>query len=334
MAKTLLQFTKKGIYCPQAKVYIDPWKSVKKAIITHAHADHSRKGMEQYLAHHYSIPIMKARLGNNINIQGLAYGEVININGVNFSLHPAGHVVGSAQVRVEYKGEIWVVSGDYKTEYDGLSTAFEAIKCHTFITECTFGLPIFQWQPQNEIISNIEQWWRKNQEDKVCSVISAYSLGKAQRLLHNLPDIGSIYVHNAVSQMNKAIEVNGIQLTNTYQVINGDLSKSDFQKALIITPNGGLGNNLQKQIGKFVTASCSGWMQLRGARRRQNLDKGFVLSDHADWTGLNDAITLTGAENVICTHGYSETFSSWLREKGLNASTEHTLFQGEEGDTV
>lgn len=334
MAKTLLQFTKKGIYCPQAKVYIDPWKSVKKAIITHAHADHSRKGMEHYLAHHYSIPIMKARLGNNINIQGLAYGEVININGVNFSLHPAGHVIGSAQVRVEYKGEVWVVSGDYKTEDDGLSTAFEAIKCHTFITECTFGLPIFQWQPQSEIISDIEQWWRKNQENKVCSVLSAYSLGKAQRLLHNLPDVGQIYVHNAVFQMNKAIEENGIQLKNKYQAINYDLSKSDFEKALIITPNGGLGNSLQKQIGKYVTASCSGWMQLRGARRRQNLDKGFVLSDHADWTGLNDAIKSTGAENVICTHGYSETFSTWLREQGLNANTEHTLFQGEEGDTV
>ncbi|MCB0501514.1 MAG: ligase-associated DNA damage response exonuclease [Bacteroidetes bacterium] len=329
MGKSLLQFTKKGIYCSQAKVYIDPWRPVDKAIVTHAHADHSRKGMKHYLTHHYSIPIMKARLGKNIVTQGLHYGEEITINEVKFSLHPAGHVVGSAQVRVEYNGEVWVVSGDYKTQDDGLSTPFEPVKCHTFITECTFGLPVFLWQPQHHVISSIEEWWQNNQSQNRCSLISAYSLGKAQRILYNLAPLGPIYVHSSVDQMNKAIEESGIRLKNKYQPITKHLSKADFEKALIISP-GTTGDNWTKLLGKFNTAACSGWMQLRGMKRRQNLDTGFVLSDHADWQGLNQAIKCTTAENIICTHGYSDIFSAWLREQGLNAHTEQTLFQGEE----
>lgn len=328
MPKPLLQFTNKGIYCAQADVYIDPWRKVKNAIITHAHADHSRKGMEHYLTHHYSIPIMKARLGNAIQTQGVDYGEAIYVNGVKISLHPAGHVVGSAQVRVEYKGEVWVASGDYKVEDDGVSTAFEPVKCNGFITECTFGLPIYQWQQQAVVMEEVMRWWQQNKQEDVVSVIGAYSLGKAQRVLVNLEPIGKIYVHKAVWNMNKAIEASGIDLKNDYLLLDEKVTKADLKGAMVISSS--VGNITAKRYGKISLASCSGWMQLRGRRRWGNLDKGFVLSDHADWIGLNAAIEATEAEQVVCTHGYNDTFAKWLQTKGIQAITEQTQFGEEE----
>ena len=205
MPKPLLSFTDKGIYCQAADVYLDPWRPVDKAIITHGHSDHSRAGHRRYITHHRNIPIVKHRLGN-VNISGKAWGEKFTVNGVNFSLHPAGHIIGSSQIRVEHKGEIWVFSGDYKDEADGLVTPYEPVKCHTFITECTFGLPAFKWSPQNEVFDEINRWWAENKSDGLTSVLFGYSLGKAQRLLKNLnSSIGPIYTHAAIENLNEVV---------------------------------------------------------------------------------------------------------------------------------
>ncbi len=325
----LLEFTDKGIYCQKAGVYIDPWKPVDYAIITHAHADHSRFGNKYYLCHHHSKPIIQHRLGKEINIEAKEYGEAFQINGVTFSMHPAGHIIGSAQIRVEHKGEVWVVSGDYKLENDGLSTPFEAIKCDVFITECTFGLPVFKWPDQSAVFANINAWWKTNQEENKASLISAYSLGKAQRVLREIDQsIGKIYCHGAIDQMNQVIQELGIDLPNCIY-IDGRQSKSDFQGSLIIAPPSAIGSSWQKKLGPVSTAMASGWMALRGTRRRRAVDRGFVLSDHADWDGLNRAILATECEKVVTTHGYTEIFSKWLNEKGIETIVESTAFEGE-----
>ena len=193
MNPPLLQFNDKGIYCAQANVYIDPWRPVKNAIITHGHADHSRWGHQKYITHHTNVPIIKHRLGA-ISVTGKNWNETFVVNNVKFSLHPAGHIIGSSQVRVEYKGEVWVFTGDYKTEDDGIAIPYEVVKCHTFITECTFGLPVFKWTPQTEVMDSINRWWSDNKAEGKTSILFGYSLGKAQRLLKYLDtNIGKIY---------------------------------------------------------------------------------------------------------------------------------------------
>ncbi|MCX7745052.1 MAG: ligase-associated DNA damage response exonuclease [Flavobacteriales bacterium] len=325
----LVTLTDHGLYCPQADLYIDPWKGVKRAIITHGHSDHARYGSTYYLCHHHSIPILKTRLGD-IAVQGLDYGETIISNGVTISLHPAGHVVGSAQVRLEYKGEVWVISGDYKTQADGISQAFEPVTCHTFITESTFGLPFFHWQPQWVVMRQIQQWWERNRSDGISSILFAYSLGKAQRILANLDtSVGPIIVHGATHAMNEACRQAGINLPPTYRV--SELPDASLSKgALVIAPSSAAGNSWLRRFEPYRTAVASGWMAMRGARRWQAADRGFILSDHADWHGLNQAIQATGAKRILVTHGYADLFSRWLIEQGLNASVLKTQFTGEQ----
>lgn len=333
VAMALLSFTKKGIYCATAQVYIDPWKPVKKALITHAHADHSRAGNQFYLAHTDSASVMRQRLGADINLQTVAYGEITNINGVDFSFHPAGHIPGSAQIRVAYKGEVWVVSGDYKLEDDGISTPFEPIKCQHFITESTFGLPVYKWVPQQALFSDINSWWQQNKEAGKVSVLGGYSLGKAQRILKGLDSsLGTIFTHGAVENVNEIFREQGFSLPDTIRV--SDLTKkADYKGGMVICPPAALGSAWVKRFGPHSSGFCSGWMVLRGARRRRAADRGFILSDHADWTGLNEAVLATGAENIYVTHGYKDIFARWLREeKGLNAQTVETLFEGESVD--
>ncbi|MEM7550474.1 MAG: ligase-associated DNA damage response exonuclease [Bacteroidota bacterium] len=328
----LLQFTESGIYCEQANVFIDPWRPVKNAFITHGHSDHARWGHEKYLCHQDSVSILKHRLGD-VQISGIEYGKQIKVNGVNFSFHPAGHIIGSAQIRVEYKGEVWVASGDYKTEDDGISTAFEPVKCHTFITECTFGLPVYNWEKDQLIFDSINDWWRQNKQAGKVSIISAYSLGKAQRVLNNLDtSTGSIYTHGAIENMNEVLRKDGLNLQPTIRV-DQTIKKDEFSGSIVICPPTAIGSAWAKKLGPQSAAMASGWMGLRGSKRRRNVDRGFVLSDHADWKGLNRAIKETGAENVITTHGYTGTFSKWLREQGLNAMEEKTLFEGESIDS-
>jgi len=325
----LIELNKNGIYCAEAKVYIDPWKPVDRAFITHGHSDHSRQGHKAYVSTNASVPIIKHRLGSDINITGIAYGESISVNGVKFSFHPAGHILGSAQVKAEGKGEVWVVSGDYKTENDGISGSFESVKCTHFITESTFGLPVYKWKEQSEVFEEINNWWKENQAQGKTTIITAYSLGKAQRILHNIDDtIGKIYCHGAIAKMNEAIIASGIHLKKTF-LVEGETKPKDFAGSLIMAPPGALGSTWMKRFKNVSVGIASGWMMLRGARRRRGADRGFVLSDHCDWDGLNQAIAATGAENIYPTHGYTQIFSRWLREQGYNSQPLETEFEGE-----
>jgi len=325
MITPLLAFNSKGIYCEAADVYIDAWKPVDKVIISHGHADHSRYGHKHYITHHNNVPIVKHRLGE-IHIEGKNYDESFTINNVKFSLHPAGHIIGSSQVRVEHKGEVWVFTGDYKDEVDGISTPFEPIQCHTFITECTFGLPAFKWKPQAEVFDEINQWWKQNQEDGRTSVLFGYSLGKAQRLLkHVNPEIGRIYTHGAIENMTQVLR-SLVDLPETH-LITRETTKAELKGNLVIAPPSAHGGTWIKKMTPYVTASASGWMTFRGARRRRAIDKGFVLSDHCDWDGLLKSIKATGCEKVICTHGYTDIFAKYLREIGYDARTEKTQYE-------
>ncbi|MBO0591630.1 ligase-associated DNA damage response exonuclease [Cellulophaga sp. E16_2] len=328
MKNPLLEFTDKGIYCSVAKVYLDPWKPVDKAIITHGHADHSRYGHKNYITHHRNVPIIKHRLGD-INVTGVNWNENFTINNVKFSLHPAGHIIGSSLIRVEHKGEVWVFTGDYKTENDGISTPYDVVKCDTFITECTFGLPAFKWTPQNEVMDSINNWWLENQAEGKTSILFGYSLGKAQRLLKYLnPEIGKIYTHGAIENMTQVLRpLVDFPETN---LITKETKKQELLGNMVLAPPSAHGSSWIKKMVPYVTGSASGWMTFRGARRRRAIDKGFVLSDHCDWDGLLESINATGAEKVICTHGYSDIFSKYLREQGYDARTEETQYGEEE----
>lgn len=328
----MLEFTDKGIYCPRADIYIDPWKPVQRALITHGHSDHSRWGSQYYLCTRLAKPVIRHRLGP-VNLETVEYGEVRTINGVDFSFHPAGHIVGSAQIRVAYKGEVWVASGDYKLEDDGISGAFEPVRCHTFITESTFGLPVYRWKPQKDISAEINQWWKDNQAQDKISIITAYALGKAQRILTSIdPSIGPVFTHGAIENVNEIIRAQGIKLPPTRRITPENRSKG-YAGGLIIAPPSVIGSLWLRQFKQSSLGIASGWMAVRGSRRRRNADRGFVLSDHADWNGLNEAVLATGASRIIATHGYSDIFSQWLRQQGFDAGAEKTAFEGEQLDT-
>lgn len=323
---SLLKFTSQGIYCEMGDFYIDPWRPVEKAIITHAHSDHARFGMKQYLAHPTTASVMKYRLGRDIQVQTINYAEPIYMNGVKISLHPAGHIPGSSQIRMEYRGEVWVAAGDYKTHVDGISEPFEPIDCHTFITESTFGLPVFQWKSNTELMNEVREWWRWNRENNLVSVLYCYSLGKAQRLLQSLGEEGRVYGHGAVMQMNEALEYAGYNLKSCLPVA----AETDFTGALILAPPSAENSSWLKRFGNYTTAAASGWMQIRGTRRRSSAQTGFVISDHADWSGLLTAIKSTNATRIIATHGYTDILTKYLREMGLEAIAESTEFGEEE----
>ncbi len=323
--KPLLELSPLGLYCPQADVYLDPWKPVKRALITHAHADHARPGSQHYLTHHTSVPLLHARLGTAAHqVEGVDYGEVRTINGVRFSFYPAGHVPGSAQILVEYSGERWVFSGDYKVEHDNVSTPFEPVPCNTFISECTFGLPIFKWQPQQEVLNEIEEWWRGNSERGINSVLSAYSLGKAQRIICNLSAaVAPIALHGAVWNMTKTLS---LPMDRYERIEEG----KRYRGALIIVPPAVLGTKWLQRFAPHEVATASGWMAIKGIKRRRGVDRGFVLSDHADFAGLTAAIKATGAERVLLTHGYTEEFSKWISSQGPQATSLSTAFGDDE----
>lgn len=325
----LCTFTERGIYCPQGNFYIDPWQPVDQAIITHAHSDHARWGHSKYLAQTQNKEILKLRLGQDINLATIDYGETISMNGVKVSFHPAGHIWGSAQVRLEHQGQVWVISGDYKVENDGFSGSFEPVKCHTFITESTFGLPVFKWKPQGEVINEINDWWRKNKAEGKTSILCAYALGKAQRIIANVDQtIGTIYVQGAVDNVNKALQRDGAQLPETIYA-GPEIDKKLYPGSLVITPSSSIGTSWMRKFNPYELATVSGWMQIRGIKRRRNSGHGFVLSDHADWEGLNQAVASTGAERVFVTHGYTDVFSRWLEQQGLESGIVKTKFEGE-----
>jgi putative mRNA 3-end processing factor len=325
-----------GLYCPQGDFYIDPWRPVERAVITHAHADHARPGNLHYLAAEPGAGILRARLGD-IDLQTLRYGESIAYSGIRLSLHPAGHVLGSAQVRVEHAGGVWVVSGDYFLTGSSDETAedistcapFEFVRCDCFITESTFGLPIYRWQPQREIFKAINDWWASNASAGRASLLMGYSFGKAQRILKGVDSsIGPILLHGAIEPINRAYREAGVVLPEV-QLATEVTDKTVIDRALVVAPPSVAGSRWTRRFGNYSDAFASGWMQVRGARRRRSVDRGFVLSDHADWPGLQRAIAASGAERVIVTHGREDVLVRWLAEKGYNASS----FQTDYGET-
>jgi putative mRNA 3-end processing factor len=327
-----------GLYCPDGDFYIDPWRPVDRAVITHAHGDHARVGHAHYLAAAPSAGVLRARFGD-IRLQTLAYGEAILHHGVRLSLHPAGHVLGSAQVRLEHRGRVWVVSGDYGLsgdagEHNPTCDPFEPVRCDCFITESTFGLPIYRWRAQHDVFDAINAWWRGNVEAGRASLLMGYSFGKAQRLLAGVDaSIGAIIVHGAVEPLNRAYRDAGVRLPPT-QLVSDVADKATLRRALVIAPPSVHGSVWSRRFGDASDAFASGWMQLRGARRRRGVDRGFVLSDHADWPGLQRAIRATGAERVIVTHGYEAVMVRWLQEQGLRAESFRTEYGDEPLEAV
>lgn len=325
----LLEFTDKGLCCPQGQFYIDPWKPVPKAIITHAHSDHARWGHQYYLSHHETKPLLQLRLGDN-NYESIGWNENLFMNGVQVSLHPAGHMIGSSQIRIEYRGEVWVVSGDYKTEDDGISSAFEPVRCNTFITESTFGLPIYNWKPQLEIYQNIKDWIIENCKEEKTSVLIAYSLGKAQRLLQPIAETGKeIFLHGATWNAHQALIKAGWQLPQVERVWQG-APKEIYRGQVVIAPSSAESSAWIKRFTPYAIGICSGWMQVRGNVRRKNADAGFVLSDHADWKGLLQTVKATAAQKVFVTHGFQSAFSRYLNEIGIESAEVKTEYGGED----
>jgi putative mRNA 3-end processing factor len=317
-----------GLYCPPGRFYIDPWQPVEQAVVTHAHSDHARIGHARYLAAAPAATVLKLRLGE-IALETLAYGETRRIGDVDVSFHPAGHVLGSAQVRIAHRGEVWVVSGDYKLEPDATCAPFEPVACHCFITESTFGLPIYRWAPQASVFEAVNAWWRDNAAAGRASLLLGYSFGKAQRLLAGVdPGIGPIFCHGAVAPLNAAYRAGGIALPDAFPVAGAD--PADLRRSLVLAPPSAQSTPWLRRLGEYSDAFASGWMCLRGARRRRAVDRGFVLSDHADWPGLQQAIAATGAERVIVTHGYVPVLVRWLQEQGLRAESFETEYGKEE----
>ena len=326
--------TDAGFYCPSGDFYIDPWRPVERAVITHAHADHARWGHRRYLTSTEGLGVLTHRMRPGATILPLPYGQKITHNGVQISLFPAGHVLGSAQVRIEYRGCVAVITGDYKVEADRTCTPFEPVKCHLMVSESTFALPIYRWQPQETIFQQINDWWKANQQKGLASVIMAYSLGKSQRVLAGLDDsVGPIYSHGAVEPLNRIYREYGISLpTTTYvsETLRDSKGKAvDWSKAMVIAPPSAAETPWLRRFEPYSAAFVSGWMTIRGTRRRQALDRGFVLSDHADWPGLLWAVRESQAEEIWLTHGYSATLARYLCDIGLDAKSVDTLFTGE-----
>ncbi|MCA3438010.1 MAG: ligase-associated DNA damage response exonuclease [Rhodobacter sp.] len=330
----VLTFTDRGIFCPAGGFHIDPWRPVDRALITHGHSDHARPGHGRYLCSRQAAPVIRHRLGP-VRLETIAYGETRRIGGVTVSFHPAGHVPGSAQIRVEQDGEVWVASGDYKVSADGLSDPFEPVACHSFISECTFGLPVFRWDPQEAILAQINRWWAANAAEGRISILGAYALGKAQRILSGLDTgIGPILTHGAVETTTEILRSQGCALPATVAVTAGISAKS-HPRAIVIAPPSAQATPWASRFGPNAAAAfASGWMRLRGVRRRRGAETGFVLSDHADWPGLNAAIRETGAERVFVTHGYTAVFRRWLESQGYDAGIVQTEYEGEGIDSA
>ena len=328
MGQSLLTITESGLYCGAGDFYIDPWRPVERALITHGHADHARLGMGSYLTAARGAEILRSRVGDDAPISTVAYGETIRLGEASVSFHPAGHILGSSQIRIESGGLVWVVSGDYKTAPDSTCERLEPLRCHGFVTEATFALPIYRWKPPQDSFAEINDWWKLNCTEGKASILYCYALGKAQRILAGIDaTIGPIFTHGAVERLTQIYRNCGVQLPPTQYAMTA--AKKNFAGSLILAPPSANGSAWTRRFGDYSTALASGWMQIRGARRRRAIDRGFVLSDHADWPGLLATIRATSAETVWVTHGQSEPLVRVLTEQGLDARAIQTEFEGE-----
>lgn len=324
----VLQLTGAGLYCPPGDFYVDPWRPVQRAVITHAHSDHARWGSDSYLCLPETEPILKSRLGE-ISASTLPHGQALSLGQTRVSLHPAGHILGSAQVRIEHRGRVVVVTGDFKTASDSTCHDFELLECDGLVTESTFGLPVFRWQSDAEIANEINHWWRENVAAGKCSLLFGYALGKSQRLLSLLdPTIGRIYLHGALASPTKIYRQQGVHLPVT-ELVSHMPKEHDWRGAMVLAVPSAHGTPWMRRFGEVSTAMASGWMQIRGNRRRRGFDVGFALSDHADWPSLLSTVESTGAEQVWVTHGYSDILAKYLTEQGTAAQPIRSQFTGE-----
>jgi putative mRNA 3-end processing factor len=322
--------TPRGLYCPAGDFYVDPWRCVDRAVITHAHSDHARPGCRNYLAAKAGDAILKMRLGPEAKIEYLQYGQDVTIGGARVSLFPAGHITGAAQVRIEVNGHISVISGDYKLQSDPTCPSFEPVPCHLFVTESTFGLPIYSWHDTPQMFQSINQWWTENQNDRCTSVLLAYTIGKAQRLLASIdPSIGPMYAHGAILNACQAYRDCHVVLPPLQRVTESSQGAA-WDQALVIAPPSVQNSPWLNRFREFSLGVASGWMRVRGIRRQRSVDRGFVISDHVDWHDLFKAIRSTGCEQVWVTHGYTRQVVRVLREIGYDAREVKTEFSGDE----
>ncbi|NNE36304.1 MAG: ligase-associated DNA damage response exonuclease [Rhodothermales bacterium] len=317
--RPLLSVDQNGIYCSAGRFYVDPRRAVDRAVITHAHSDHARPGSKAYLSSASGAPILRERLGASARIESLEFGESVDINGVSVSLHPAGHILGSAQIRIEHRGEVWVVTGDYKTEPDRTCESFDLVQCDTLITECTFGLPIYRWPEASTVRDRINRWWTSNRDKGITSVLLGYSLGKAQRLISGLnPSIGPVYCHHSVERMNALYRAQG-RLDVETAGVESVTPSTRWSDGIVVAPSAPADDAWFARLGPASVAFASGWMSIRNRRRQRRSDLGFVVSDHVDWPALLDVIQGTGCTRVLATHGYSTQLCRWLNENGTAA---------------
>ncbi|MDT0633531.1 ligase-associated DNA damage response exonuclease [Spectribacter hydrogenoxidans] len=323
----MIELTDKGLYCRAGDFHIDPWRPVPRALITHAHADHARLGHGQYWAASAGESLLRHRLGREIALEPMAYGEIRPFGGVEVSLHPAGHILGSAQIRVAGDDGVWVVSGDYKRDADPTCADFEVVPCDTFITEATFALPAYRWQPAAAVASDIHRWWQANAAAGKTTVLFCYALGKAQRLLAALMAYTqeTAFVHGALTPLTECYREAGIAMLPT-EPVGRRLKGEDFSQALVLAPPSAAGSAWMRRFPRHSAGFASGWMRIRGNRRRRGYDRGFVLSDHVDWPGLIRTIEETGARRVLATHGRTDVLVRYLRERGWEADSLETFF--------
>jgi putative mRNA 3-end processing factor len=335
MPEPLVTLTNDGLYCPVGGFHIDPWNPVPYAVVTHAHGDHLCAGCDQYLTSQAGLPVFQARMGA-VAVTGLPYHDQIDRHGIRISLAPAGHILGSAQVRLEYRGEVWVITGDYKLAQDPTCTPFEPARCHTIITESTFGLPIYRWESPADLFAGVNAWWRTNQAAEKTSLLFGHTLGKAQRLLAGIDSsIGPIFTHGAVERITQAYRDSGVALPETRRVSDVTATRrkdKPWSGGLVIAPTWATSPAWLRQFEPYSDAIASGWMQVRGHRRRKAVDRGFPISDHADWPGLLTAIQESGASRVLATHGFAPVLARYCRDAGLHADVIVTRFGDEETD--
>ena len=332
MRGDLIQATREGLVCRPGEFVIDPWKPCRTALITHAHADHARTGSDTYYAPESSVPLLHKRLGADQDIRPVRFGEPLQFGTTTVSFHPAGHVLGSAQIRIEHAGDVWVFTGDFKRDPDPSCEAFELVPCDTFITEATFALPVYRWQPGPVIAREVFDWWQAMRQQQRPAVLFCYALGKAQRVLAELTAFTdeTVHLHGAVAPLTELYREAGIAMLPTETI---DLRRrDDYSGKLVIAPPGASGSTWMRRFANASTGFCSGWMRVRGNRRRRGYDRGFVLSDHADWPGLLRTIAETGASRVLTTHGQSSALVRLLCEQGLDASELVTRYSGESLD--
>ncbi|MEO7916924.1 MAG: ligase-associated DNA damage response exonuclease [Dokdonella sp.] len=327
----LIELRPEGLYCPAGRFHVDPWRPVADAIITHAHGDHARSGSASYRAAAVGLDILAERIGEQAPIQALEYGEKIAINAAVVSLHPAGHILGSSQVRIEVDGRVCVVSGDYKRAADPTCLPFEVVPCDVFVTEATFGLPVYRWPPISEVAQEMLAWWDACREKNQTAVLCCYALGKAQRVLAELARYTNrtVHLHGAMLRLTERYRDAGIAMLPTEPVMDSAKGR-DFSGELIIAPPSAAGSPWIRRFGNASLGFASGWMQVRGNRRRRGWDRGFVVSDHADWPALIDTVRSTGAQRILPTHGNTDALVAYLCEQGFDAEPLHTEFGGDD----